>query len=467
MAAAHYDLVVLGSGPAGEKGAAQAAYFGKRVALVEKEAHLGGAAANTGTLPSKTLRETAVALSGLRARGLYGVDLSLRRGATVQDLLGREREVTSQEQARIETNLRRHGIDTYHGIGACRSPHEIRVTGADGSSTDLHAEVILIATGSSPRRPELFPLDDPRVWDSDQILHLEFMPERLVVVGGGVIGSEYACLFAALGVQVTLIDNREVLLEFLDRDVSAALARSMATLGIELIMAQRVESCRADPDAVRVGLASGRTLEADAVLVAAGRVSNVGQLDLERAGIVPGRRGLIEVNGVYQTAVPHIYAVGDVIGFPALASTSMEQARLAMVDAFDLGYKKEVAPILPYGIYTIPEASMAGESEASLQAAGVDYVVGRADYAANARGQIIGDREGFLKLLFHAADMRLVGVHVIGESASELVHIGLIAMMTGASSQLFIQTCFNYPTLGELYKYATYDAMGNLQRRQV
>jgi NAD(P) transhydrogenase len=462
----HYDLVVIGSGPAAEKGAAQAAYFGKRVALIEKEQRFGGAAANTGTLPSKTLRETAVQLSGFRARGLYGVDLSLRRNATVQDFLVRERQVKQAEQERIKLNLERHNIDTFEGVGSFVSPHEVQVTFADGKQKLLRCDFALVATGSSPRPLDGFPLDDARVWDSDEILNLQFMPQSIVIVGGGVIGSEYACLFAALGVQVHLIDGRDTLLGFLDPEISAALASNMRKLGVELVMPDRVAGCEATEAAVVVTLDSGRELSVDAVLLAAGRVSNVGLLDLPNAGIQPGHRGLLEVNDVYQTSVPHIYAAGDVIGFPALASTSMEQARLAMVDAFELGYKKEVAPILPYGIYTIPEASMAGESEASLTEKGVDYVVGRASYANNARGQIIGDEDGFLKLLYRVDDMRLVGVHTIGEIASEVVHIGLTAMMMDATSQLFIRTCFNYPTLGELYKYATYDAMGNLQKRQ-
>lgn len=465
MTVHRYDLVVIGSGPAAEKGAAQAAYFGKHVALVERESVYGGAAANTGTLPSKTLRETAVQLSGFRARGLYGVDLSLRRNATVQDFLVRERQVKEAERERITANLERHGIETYLGVGAFASPNVVRVTRESGEYDDLEADVILIATGSSPRRPDLFPFDHARVWDSDEILQLQFMPTTLAVVGGGVIGSEYACLFATLGVKVHLIDGRGELLGFLDDDISAAITESMHRLDVDLVMPDRVAACEADDERAHLTLESGATLDVDAVLVAAGRVSNTGDLNLAAAGIDAGERGLIPVNDRYRTNVEHIYAAGDVIGFPALASTSMEQARLAMVDAFDLGYKTDVAPILPYGIYTIPEASMAGESEESLTAAGVDYVVGKSNYGDNARGQIIGDFEGFLKLIFRTEDMRLVGVHAVGESASDLVHVGLVGMMMDATSDLFIRTCFNYPTLGELYKYATYDAMGEAQRR--
>jgi NAD(P) transhydrogenase len=450
---APYDLVVLGSGPAGEKGAAQAAYFGKRVALIEREPVLGGAAANTGTLPSKTLRETALTLSGFRARGLYGVDLSLRRQATVKDFLHRERHVVDAERARVGANLDRHRVDTFTGAAAFVDPHTVRV----GPRT-LKGGVFLIATGSSPRRPAEFPADHPHIYDSDSILRLDAMPKRLIVVGGGVIGCEYACTFAALGVEVTLIDGRDVLLPFLDRELSVALKEALVRLGVKVLV-DKVKACRADA-AVRLELASGAALEADAVLVAAGRTSNTGELGLAAAGLATGERGLIEVDGHYRTKVPHIYAAGDVIGFPALASTSMEQARLAMVHAFDLKYKTDLAPILPYGIYTIPEVAMAGETEESLKAKGVDFVAGRARYDQNARGIIIGDAHGFLKLLFRRDDLRLLGVHVIGEIASEISHIGLTALMAGAGADLFIRTCYNYPTLGDLYKYAAYDAMG-------
>ncbi len=455
-----YDLVVLGSGPAGEKGAAQAAYFGKRVALVEREPVLGGAAANTGTLPSKTLRETALTLSGFRARGLYGVDLSLRRQATVRDFLHRERQVVDAERARVGANLDRHRIDTFTGTASFVDANTVRVTAPGRAPLLLRAGVFLIATGSAPRRPAEFPADHPLIYDSDTILRLGAMPRRLIVVGGGVIGCEYACTFAALGVEVALIDGRDVLLPFLDRELSLALKEALVRLGVRLVLNDKVRACRAGAADVQLDLVSGLKLAADAVLVAAGRSSNTADLDLAAAGLATGERGLIEVDGHFRTQVPHLYAAGDVIGFPALASTSMEQARLAMVHAFDLKYKTDIAPVLPYGIYTIPEVAMAGETEESLKAKGVEYVVGRARYDQNARGIIIGDEHGFLKLIFRRDDLRLLGVHVIGEIASEISHIGLTALMAGAGCDLFIRTCYNYPTLGDLYKYATYDAMG-------
>lgn len=461
MSGYQYDLAVIGSGPAGEKGAAQAAYFGKKVALIESEPVLGGAAANTGTLPSKTLRETALMLSGFRARGLYGVDLSIRREVKVRDFLHREKLVKETERARIIKNLERHRVSLFQGFGSFADPHTIKVTPKGGEEETLTADKVLIATGSSPRTPDMFPFAHARVWDSNEILCLEFMPKTMAVVGGGVIGSEYACTFAALGVKVFLIDGRDQLLTFLDAELSTALKNRMVQLGIEMVMPEKVQACTADPASAHLTLSSGRELDVDAVLVAAGRISNTGKLNLQAAGVDAGERGLLKVNEHYQTNVPHIYAAGDVIGFPALASTSMEQARLAMVHAFQLGYKKEVSPILPYGIYTIPEVSMAGETEESLRAKKIEYIVGKASYGNNARGEIIGDFDSFLKLLFQRSDMKLLGVHVIGEQATELVHIGLAAMLAGATSDLFIRACFNYPTLGDLYKYATYDAMGH------
>jgi NAD(P) transhydrogenase len=455
-----YDLIVIGSGPAGEKGAAQAAYFGRRVALVEKQPLLGGAAANTGTLPSKTLRETALYLSGFRQRGLYGVEFALKREATVRDFLHREKRVTAKERERIEENLRRHAVTVIHGAASFLDPHSLLVRGEDGSEQRLTASVFLIATGSSPYHPPELPFDDPRAYDSDTVLDLSAIPPSLAVIGGGVIGCEYACLFAALGVKVTLVDGKETLLPFLDHELSSALRSSMQGLGIAMTMPDAVESVKAGDADLALTLRSGRVLHAHTLLAASGRTGNSAGLNLEALGIGVGRRGVVEVNDRYQTAVPHIYAAGDVIGFPALASTSMEQARLAMVDAFDLQYKTSLAPVLPYGIYTIPEVSMAGATEESLTADGVDYVAGRATYAGNARGQIIGEGAGLLKLLFARDDMRLLGVHVIGEQASELVHIGLTALLTEATADLFIQTCFNYPSLSDAYKYATYDALG-------
>ena len=465
MSTDRYDLIVIGSGPAGEKGALTAAFFGKRVILVERNPLLGGAVANTGTLPSKTLRETALALSGFRARDLHGVDLSLRREATVGDFMHHEAQVSAVERDRIRLYLDAQGVELAHGTASFVDAHTVHVASERGERM-LHGETILIATGSAPFRPAGFAFEDDRVCDSDEILEIDRIPRRLLVVGAGVIGSEYACTFAALGADVHLIDGRGALLPFLDGEVSTALGAAMSRLGVTFHWNERVVSCALtgrDGDAV-VTLSSGATLRGDTVLVAAGRTSNTAALRLEAAGVAVGERGLIAVDRQYRTNVPHIFAVGDVIGFPALAATSVEQARVAMSCAFDLGFKSQIASILPYGIYTIPEVSMAGETEESLRKQGVDYVAGRALYAENARGQIIGDRGGFLKLLFRKSDWKLVGVHVLGEQASELIHIGLVVLTMDAGWDLFNRVCFNYPTLGVLYQRAAYDAAGSRSR---
>jgi NAD(P) transhydrogenase len=455
-----YDLIAIGSGPAGEKGAFTAAVLGKRVALVEKDRNVGGASTNTGTIPSKTLRETALALSGFNARALYGVDLSLRREATVADLMYHEERVKTHERTRVLNAIHKGHIDLYRGTASFVDSHTVEVRTVDGETTRVRARFILIATGSSPVHPPGFDFSDPRILDSDTILSLKRLPKALAVVGAGVIGSEYACTFAALGCEVHLIDGRDVLLPFLDREVARTLEEAMGRLGVRFYWKESVTKCpRLDGEQVQLVCESGKELPVDAVLVAAGRSSNTAALNLSAAGLTPGIRGLINVDHHYQTEVPHIYAAGDVIGFPALAATSAEQARVAMCHAFDFPFKEELSGLLPTGIYTIPEVSMVGETEESLKSKKVDYVAGRAPYFQNARGQIIGDSTGFLKLLFDRHSMKLLGAHTIGEHATELIHVALMAMLTGSGAELFNQACFNSPTLGELYKYATYAAI--------
>lgn len=460
-----YDLVVIGSGPAGEEGAATAASYGKRVAIIEKSCFIGGASANTGTLPSKTLRETALAISGLKARDLYGVDLSLRREATVSDFMYHERHVTANERQRIGEGLSRRDITVHHGLASFVDPHTLRITPGEGDDPGaevvIRGEVILIATGSSPVRPEMFPFEHDRVHDSDEILQLGRLPQSMAVVGAGVIGCEYACTFAALGTKIWLVDGRDELLPFLDQEVSKALEVSMRErLGIEFRWGCKVTGCDAPAEGeITLTLEPGGLLQADAVLVAAGRSSNTASLNLAAAELSCGPRGLLVVNRYYQTAVPHIYAAGDVIGFPALASTSAKQARIAVTHAFRPDRCGELSALLPAGVYSIPEVAMVGTAEEDLKAKGVDYVVGRAYYADSARGEIIGDRTGFLKLVFRRSDMKLLGVHVMGEQATELVHIGLMGMLTDSSAELFSQACFNFPTLGDLYQDAAYDAL--------
>jgi len=454
--AQQFDLVVIGGGPAGISGANTAGLFGKRVALAEKLREVGGAGINTGTLPSKTLRETALALSGVRSRKLFGVDLSLRREATVADFMRHMTNVAAQNRRRREEQMRTFNVETFHGAASFVDPHTVRIA----PDTLLRGEKILIATGSSPVRPAEFPFEHPRVHDSDEILEIGVLPKTLAVVGAGVVGAEYACTFAALGVKVHLIDGRDSLLGFLDREISENIERAMAAGGVRFVCKEKVTQCDAPAAGdLTLTLTSGATLAVTDVLVAAGRKSNTDDLNLAAAGLTPGKRGLITVNAQCRSAVPHIFAAGDVVGPPALAATGMEQARMAMCVACEVDFKDVVAPILPTGIYTIPEASMAGETEDSLKSKGVDYVVGRARYMDNSRGQIVGDENGLLKLIFARDDMRLLGVHVVGEQATELVHIGLVAMMSGSGAALFNRTCFNYPTLGDLYKYATYEAI--------
>lgn len=464
----YYDLVIIGGGPAGIVAANTATASHKKIALVDSHHELGGAGINTGTVPSKTLRETALALSGMQSRDLYGVDLSLRREVTIRDFLGHERHVKAVFNESFLKRLKNEHSDIYFGEASFADAHTISVKllpGVLGERVDisepctLHGEKILIATGSSPMRPPLFPFDKEGIYDSDTILNLSKIPKTMAVIGAGVIGSEYACTFAALGAEVHIVDGRDKLLSFLDVEVSQALEEAMKRGGVTFQWKEMVKKCELAPEGkVMLTFESGKTLTVDAVLVAAGRKSNVECLALDKAGVTAGERGLIVVNEYYQTNVPHIYAAGDVIGFPALASTSMEQARRAVAHALGLP-NGGLSPLLPNGIYTIPEVSMLGETEESLKKKGIEYFVGRARYADNPRGQIIGDKDGFLKLLFQKSDMKLLGVHVIGELATEVAHIGLMAMLFNGTADVFVEACFNVPTLGTLYKAATLAAL--------
>lgn len=469
----NYDLVIIGGGPAGLIAANTAAGLHKTVALIDCHHELGGAGINTGTVPSKTLRETALALSGLQSRNLYGVDLSLRREVTISDFLGHEQNVKAIFNAAHLKRLESHHTDVFFGTACFVDPHTLSVCpipAPDGKpvATEavlLRGENILIATGSSPVRPELFPFGMGEIYDSDTILKLDRIPKTMAAIGAGVIGSEYGCTFAALGAKVHIIDGRDKLLPFLDVEVSLALAAAMERAGITFHWNETVGQCVVLPSGeVTLNFASGASLTVDAVLVAAGRQSNTETLKLPLAGVTTGKRGIIPVDAQYRTNVPHIFAAGDVIGFPALASTSMEQARRAVCHAF--GVEMSVlSPLLPNGIYTIPEVSMVGETEESLKKQGIDYVVGRSRYEENARGQIIGDKDGFLKLLYRRDNMKLVGVHVMGELATEIVHIGLMAMLTGSSADIFVEACFNVPTLSVLYKTATLHAIRDAAER--
>ena len=460
--AIEYDLIVIGAGPGGVAAADTAALLGKRVAIVERNSVVGGAAVNTGTIPSKTLRETALAISGVKSRALIGVDVSVRREAKIEDLVRHERVVTASEAHQMRTLLDRYGVTVHQGTGRFVDAHTVRITRPNppGGTLDLRADKIVIAIGSCPMRPAVFPFEHPRIHDSDELLYITSIPRSLAVIGGGVIGSEYACMFAALGVRVHLIDGRDVLLPFLDPDLSHALAQAMERQGIVFHWKEQVEACKAPRSGeIELRLKSGKEIAVGHVLVCAGRTSYADRLAPEAAGFGLTPRGLIPVDEHFRTTVQHIYAVGDVIGFPALASTSSEQGRVAACHAFGSNAKQALAQFLPAGIYTIPEVSSVGFTEQQAREKGITIVVGRADYDQNPRGKIIGDKTGFLKLVFERDEMKLIGVHVIGEQATELIHIGLTAMMTGGGANLFLATCFNYPTLGDLYKLATHDAI--------
>lgn len=461
-----FDLIVIGSGPAGEKGAAQAAYFGKRVCLIERAPKPGGAAVNTGTIPSKALRETALYFSGLRQRGLYGVDYTVKGNITVADFMFRERSVVEAEWKLIDDNLKKHGIEQIQGSACIVDGNTVEVTRHGQEPRKVTGKFILIATGSHPQQPDGISVDGEVIVDSDTLLTLDAIPQQMIVIGGGVIGCEYACTFAAMGVAVTIINSRSRLLAHLDPEVSDALRQQMtARLGIQVILNAQVTSIALNGKRGHVHIGEETELAADCILFSAGRLGCVKGLGLDAAGVKVNNRSYIVVDDHYQTTLPSVYAAGDVIGFPALASTSMEQARVAVCHAFDLKYKQKVSSVLPYGVWTIPELATVGETPEQLVARKQDFEVGRATFRTNPRGQIIGDTEGFIKLLFNPSDQRLLGVSVVGEGASELIHIGMGCLANGGTLDYFIQSVFNYPSLADVYKYAAYDGLGAIARR--
>jgi len=459
------DLVVIGSGPAGEKGAAQAAYFGKEVALVERGGTVGGACVHTGTLPSKTLREAALYVTGFHRGELYGMTLEIDRQASLRQLMGRLRAVTDQQVAQIARNIDRHRIALHlRGAAEFVAPDEVVVRDPSGAEIRrLTADCFLIATGSAPLRPAGVPFSDPDVEDSDTILDLDRIPTSLAVVGGGVVGCEYACTFAALGTRITIIEGRGALMGFLDREMSTALKSALERKGHDVLLGDAVTSVeRVASGPLRLQLKSGKVLDVDKVLYSAGRAGNTQGLGLDKANVALDGKGRIRVDEHFRTSAPRIYAAGDVIGSPALASVSMEQARVAMCHAFDIPYKTRVSPITPYGIFTIPEISMVGATEEKLATAGAAFESGRARFENNARGQIIGEHDGLIKLLFDPASRKLLGVHIIGERATELIHIGQMVMELGGTLDVFINSVFNFPTLSDVYKYAAYDGLQRL-----
>ncbi|MGD8404484.1 MAG: Si-specific NAD(P)(+) transhydrogenase [Anaerolineales bacterium] len=466
MAEYDFDLVVIGSGPAGQRAAIQAAKLGKRVAVVERRAVVGGVCINTGTIPSKTLREAVLYLSGYRLRSVYGASYTIKEHVTMDDLLFRADYVMRHEADVIRHQLIRNQVELLSAEASFVGPHILRLEFVDGLSQRLvTAEYIIIATGTRPTRDKNIPIDGKRIFLSNDILEHDHLPRSLTVVGAGVIGLEYASMFAALGVRVTLIDKRDQLLPFVDHEITDTLIYHLRQNRVTLRLGEEVSELELvddkDDKRICIHLASGKRIITESALYSIGRTGATIELNLPAAELAADKRGYLAVNENYQTEVPHIYAVGDVIGFPSLASTSMEQGRLAACHAFGVE-ANSVPELFPYGIYAIPEISMVGSTEEELTRQGVPYEVGIANYREIARGQIIGDETGLLKLIFHLETHELLGVHIIGEGASELVHIGQAVMTFGGKVEFFISNVFNYPTLAECYKTAAFDGVNRL-----
>ncbi len=460
---ANYDLLVIGTGPAGQKAAVQAAKLGKKVGIIERNAAVGGVCINTGTIPSKSFREAVLYLSGFQQRTLYGAGYRVKDRITVDDLVFRTIHVKTNEIQTVQNQLRRNSIDIIHGTASFIDPHRLCVRQA-AETVEHTAHFIVIAVGTTPARPPEIPFDTTSIIDTDGLLALKQIPQSIVIVGGGVIGTEYASMLAMLGVPVTLIDKRPRLLEFVDTEIIEELQRQMKEIGVTLYHEEEVVGIQKEPDGqVTVTLQNAAPLSTSTLMYAIGRVGATRELQLERIGLTPDSRGRLAVNEHFQTAVPHVYAAGDVIGFPALASTSMQQGRHAACHAFGQPDRTDTA-LLPYGIYSIPEISMVGRTAEDLTHAGIPFGVGIARYREIARGQIIGDETGMLKLLFHRKTRELLGIHIIGNGATELIHVGQAVMAYHGKIDYFIDTVFNYPTLAECYKVAALNGINRLPR---
>jgi NAD(P) transhydrogenase len=456
-----YDVIVIGSGPAGQRAAIQAAKSGKRVALIEKQQEIGGVCVNTGTIPSKTMREAVLHLSGYNYQNIYGINYRVKDRITMADLAFRVQHVIKTEVDVAEAQLTRNGIDLIHGTASFTDPKTIRVTGARGVS-DYTADVFIIATGTKPAVSPKVPLNNRNIINSDQILQMPELPKTLIVVGGGVIGVEYTCMFAVLGVRVILVEKRPRLLEFADAEIVEALSYHLRDRRVIMRLNEEVQSVEETPDGkVVANLQSNKKVPGDALLYAVGRMGNVDELNLPAAGIASDSRGRIPVDADYRTCQPHIFAVGDVIGFPSLASVSMEQGRIAAAKALGLPVHSNPANY-PYGIYSIPEISFLGKTEEQLTNEDVPYEVGIAYYREIARGQIRGDTTGRLKLIFHRETRKLLGIHIIGEGAAELLHIGQAVFILDGTIEYFVDVVFNYPTLAECYKAAAFNGLNKL-----
>ena len=463
----HFDVVVIGSGPAGQKAAIQASKLGKNACIIEKNNVLGGASINTGTIPSKALREAVLHLTGLNKRTLFGESYRVKRTITIADLTYVSQQVVHNELDLIRDQLDRNNVELIWGAARFDQEIVLFVDRPDDFEV-ISGDTIIIASGTRPARPESVPFDNKTIFTSDELLKLDHIPKTLIVVGGGVIGIEYACMLAALGVKVTLVEGRHQVLGFLDDEITEALQYQMRRMGITLRLGEKVARIEHLPTdnaggaSVQATLESGKTLRSQALLYSVGRQGTTMALNLERAGLKADDRERQKVNANYQTEVPHIYAVGDVIGFPALASTAMEQGRLAVCHAYGAP-TKSIPELFPYGIYAIPEISMVGRTEDQLTTAGIPYEVGIAQYKELARAQLLGDTDGMLKLLIHQENLQILGVHVIGTGATELIHIGQACMALQGTVDYFINSVFNYPTLAEAYKVAALNGINKLR----
>ncbi len=456
-----YDVIVIGSGPAGQRAAIQAAKSGKRVALIEKQQEIGGVCVNSGTIPSKTMREAVLHLSGYNYQNIYGINYRVKDKITMADLAFRVQHVIKTEVDVAEAQLTRNGIELVHGAASFADPKTIRVTGTQGVS-EYTADVFIIATGTKPAVSPKVPLNNRNIINSDQILQMPELPKTLIVVGGGVIGVEYTCMFAVLGVRVILVEKRPRLLEFADAEIVEALSYHLRDRRVIMRLNEEVQSVEETPDGkVVANLQSNKKVLGDALLYAVGRMGNVDELSLAAAGITSDSRGRIPVDADYRTCQPHIFAVGDVIGFPSLASVSMEQGRIAAAKALGLPVHSNPANY-PYGIYSIPEISFLGKTEEQLTNEDAPYEVGIAYYREIARGQIRGDTTGRLKLIFHRETKKLLGIHIIGEGAAELLHIGQAVFVLDGTIEYFVDVVFNYPTLAECYKAAAFNGLNKL-----
>jgi NAD(P) transhydrogenase len=461
MTSHHYDLLVIGSGPAGQKGAIAAAKLGKRVAIVDRQEMIGGVCLNTGTIPSKTLREAILYLTGLRQRAFYGRDYKLKQEISVSDLASRVDLVRTREKQVINQQLSRNGVATIYGVARFADPNRLEIE-QRGDATVVTADHILIACGTRPAHAADIPFENKRILGADQLGRVDKIPRDLIVVGAGVIGIEYASMMAALGVKVTVIEQRPTLLDFTDQEILETLCFHLRRQGVVFRLGEKVTGVVIDEQGlVHAKMESGKRVHAEGLLYAVGRQVNTDLLNVAAAGLSADSRGRLVVNEYYQTGVPHIYAAGDCIGFPSLASASMEQGRRAVRHMFQ-GTQTTSATLFPYGIYTIPEISMVGKTERELTEARVPYEVGVARYDEIAKGQMAGDETGMLKILFDRDSLKLLGVHAIGESATEIIHVGQTVLAFDGTIEFFRDSVFNYPTFAEAYKVAALNGLNKL-----